>query len=75
MKGNSIETETHGLKSQKTPPLINKLAAFENGLIESVKNIKFQTVHNQLQGTLKSEIKLIQQFSKTVTPADKTSNM
>ena len=40
MKGNSIKTETYGLKSQKTPPPINKLAAFEN-LIELVENIKF----------------------------------
>ena len=40
-----------------------------------MKNIKFQTVHNQLQRTSKSDIKLIQQYSKTLTPADKTSNM
>ena len=40
-----------------------------------MKNIKFQTVHNQLQRTLKSDIKLIQQSSKTLTPANKTSNM
>ena len=41
IKGNSIKTETYGLKSQKTPPPINKLAAFENDLIELVENIKF----------------------------------
>ena len=75
MKRNIIKTETYGLKSQKTPPPINELAAFENNLIELVKNIKFQTVHNQQQGTIKSDIKLIQQSSKTLTPADKTSNM
>ena len=75
MKGNRIKTETYGLKSQKTPPPINELAAFENDLIELVKNIKFRTVQNQLQRTLKSDIKSIQQSSKTLTPADKTSNM
>ena len=74
MKG-SIKTETYGLKIQKTTPPINELAAFENDWIELVKNIKFRTVHNQLQRTLKSDIKLIQQSSKTLTPADKTSNM
>ena len=74
MKGN-IKTETYGLKSQKTTPPINELAAFENDWIELVKNIKFRTVHNQLQRTLKSDIKLIQQSRKTLTPADKTSNM
>ena len=41
MKGNSIKTEAYGLKSQKTPPPINELAAFENDLIELVENIKF----------------------------------
>ena len=40
-----------------------------------MKNIKFQTVHNELQRTVKSDIKLIQQSSKTLTPAEKTSNM
>ena len=74
MKGN-IKTETYGMKSQKTAPPINELAAFENDWIELVKNIKFRTVHNQLQRTLKSDIKLIQQSSKTLTPADQTSNM
>ena len=70
MKRNSIKTETYGLKSQKTAPPINELAAFENDLIELAKNIKFRTVYNQLQGTLKSDIQLIQQSSKTLTPAD-----
>ena len=46
MKG-SIKTETYGLKSQKTPPRINELAAFENDLIELVKNIKFTTSSTQ----------------------------
>ena len=55
MKGNSIKTETYGLKSQKTPPPISELVAFENNLFELVKNIKFRTVHNQLQRTLKSD--------------------
>ena len=40
-----------------------------------MKNIKFRTVHNQLQRTLKSDVKLIQQSSETLTPANKTSNM
>ena len=32
MKGNSIETKTYGLKSQKTLPPIDESAAFENDL-------------------------------------------
>ena len=42
MKGNRIKTETYGLKSQKTPPPVNELAAFENDLTELVKNINFE---------------------------------
>ena len=75
MKGNRIKTETYGLKNRKTPPPINELAAFENDLIELVKNIKFRMVQKQLPRTLKSDIKSIQQSSKTITPADETSNM
>ena len=41
MKGSSIKIETHGLKGQKTSPLINVLAAFENDLTELVKIINF----------------------------------
>ena len=40
-----------------------------------MKNINFRIVYSQLQGTLKSDIRLIQHSSKTQTPADKTSNM
>ena len=75
MKGNTNKTETYGLKSLKTPSPINELAAFENDLIELVRNIKFRIVQNWLQRTLKSDIKLIQQSSKTRIAADKTSNM
>ena len=71
----SIKTETYGLKSQKLLPPINKIAVFEIDLIELAKNIKFRTVHNQLQRKVKSDIKLIEQSSKTLTIADKTSNM
>ena len=66
LSGNSIKTEACALKSQNIPPPINELAAFENNLTELVKNIKFRAVHNQLQRTLKSDIKLIQQSRKTL---------
>ena len=40
-----------------------------------MENIKFRTVHNQIQRMLKSDIKLIQQFSKTLAPVVKISNL
>ena len=54
---------------------MNVLAAFENDLIGLVNNIKFWAVHSHLQRSLKLDIKLILQSGKTLTPADKTSNM
>ena len=71
MKGKSIQTGTYGLKSRRRSPAINELAAFENDLIELVKNIQFRTVHKQLQRTLKSDVKLNQYSRKTLTPANK----
>ena len=58
MKGNSIITETYGLKSQKAPPPIIELAAFENDLMKLVKNIKFRTVQKQLQKNDKFRYKI-----------------
>ena len=66
MKGNSIRTETRELKSQKAPPPIKELAAFENDLVELVRNIKFQIRYkvnstiNQDPCTCRKNIKYVQ---------------
>ena len=49
--------------------------AFENDLIKLVKEIKFRKVKNQFQNKLKDDIKKVRSSNKTLTPADKTSNM
>ena len=67
--------QRYGLRSFKIPPPVKELAAFESELIELVKNIKFRKVKNQLQNQLKEDIKKINQSDKTLTFADKSSNM
>ena len=67
--------ERYGLCNFKIPPPVKELAAFESELIELVKNIKFRKAKNQLQNKLKEDIKKINQSNKTLTFADKSSNM
>ena len=58
----SIETETYGLKSQETPPPINKLATFENDLIEL---IKIYQIPNSTQSATKN-IKIRYKINPTI---------
>ena len=67
--------QRYGLGSFKIPPPVKELAAFESELIELVKNIKFRKVNNQLQNQLKEDIKKINLQDKTLTFADKSSNI
>ena len=67
--------QRYELCSFKIPPPVKELPAFESKLIELVKNIKFRKVKNQLQNQLKEDIKKINQSNKTLTFADKSSNM
>ena len=67
--------QRYRLRSLKIPPPVKELATFESELIELVKNIKFRKVKNQLQNQLKEDIKKINQSDKTLTFADKSSNM
>ena len=63
------------LRSCRIPPPVKELAAFESELIGLVKNIKFGKVKNQLQSQLKKDIKKQISWIKTLTFADKSSNM
>ena len=65
----------YGLCHFKIPPPVKERGAFGSELIELVKNIKFRKVKNQLQNQLKEDIKKINQSDKTLTFADKSSNM
>ena len=66
---------TFGIKNAKCPPQIKGLVPLEEDLIKLVKNIRFQTVDNKFRRTLDKDLKDIRSSKKTLTAADKTSNM
>ena len=67
--------ETYGIKSRNSPPQVKELSAFEDDLFHLVKIIKFRKFKNKLQEKMNEDLQLIKSSTKTMTPADKTSNM
>ena len=72
---NNTAEAKFGSKSNQCPPQVKELMAFEDDLIKLVKEIRFRKVKNQFQNKLKDDNKKIRSSNKTLTPADKTSNM
>ena len=68
-------TEWHGLKSPYSPRQVKELIPFENDSVQLIRNIKFRKIRNTFQEKRKENFKLIKESNKTMTPADKTSNM
>ena len=68
-------SSAYGLKSNKCPPQLKELIPFEDDLIDLVKNIKFRKVRNDFQKQLHEDLKKVRSSKKTLTFADKTSNM
>ena len=54
---------------------MKELVPFKNDLIDMLKVIEFRKVKNQFLTKMKNEIKTVKQSKKTLTFADKTSNM
>ena len=67
--------QNFGLKSNKCPPQVRELIPFENELFQLVGGIKFRRPSNDFQTKMKNDVKNIRNSEKTLTPADKTSNM
>ena len=65
----------YGLKSHKCPPQLKELIPFEDDLVDLVKNIKFRKVRNDFQMKLREDLTKVRSSKKTMTFADKTSNM
>ena len=53
---NDFKTETYGFKSTYTPKVNKHLLAFENDLMELVRNVKFRRVHNKFQSELRKDV-------------------
>ena len=71
------QRKTYGLKTFKCPPQVKELANFENDLLDLVKKVEFDDnfARSQFQKKLQEDIGKITKSKKTLTAADKTSNM
>ena len=67
--------QNYGLKTTKCPAQVKELIPFENDLFQLAKNVKFRRTNNEFQQKLKIDTRNIRNSQKTLTPADKTSNM
>ena len=72
---NDSKTEWYGLKSLSSPKPVKEPTPFETELISLVKNIKFIKVRNHFQDQLQQDLKRIKASNKTMTLADKTTNI
>lgn len=67
--------ETYGLKSKRTPPVINEMIKFEQDMLSMVENIEFRQVKNTFQSKLTEDVKKITSSDCIFVEADKTRNM
>ena len=51
--------ETFGLKTSKSPPPIQELKTFQDGLCDIARNLKFRNVKDNFQSKLKDDLKNI----------------
>ena len=72
---NDSKMEWYGLKSLSSPRPVKELIPFENELISLVKNIKFRKVRNHFKDQLQQDLKGMKTSNKTMTFADKTTNI
>ena len=75
MAEDSSHPENYGLPTSKCPGQVKEMVQFENDLILLAKNLQFKKESNDFQKRLKSDMKAMQESGKTLTPADKTTNM
>ena len=69
------ENNNYGFKSRKCLPQIEDMEKFEDELSDMVRNIKFRRVRDDFQDKLKDDIKQINNSSKALISADKTTNL
>ena len=65
----------YGIKSNRCPPQIKDLIAFEKDMIDLVHQIRFRKANSNFQRKLNKDLKTIKSSNKMLTSADKTSNM
>ena len=70
----SSQKEQYGFKTLKIPEPVEELEAFENDLKNLMKNVEFKHINSNFQKNLKNERNFIQNQSKVIMAADKTTN-
>ena len=70
----SSQKEHFDFKSLKIPDPVDQLEDFENDLKKLIKNIEFKPVNNRFQSKLKEERNFVQNQSRIIVAADKTTN-
>lgn len=74
-QSDTAEKETYGFKSRNSPPQINDLIPFEEGMAKLIQNIKFKDTKCSFQSQLNNDIKnKIKKPNTLLVPADKTTN-
>ena len=74
-QNSEAEKETYGFKSRNSPPQINDLIPFEEGMAKLIQNIKFKDTKCSFQSQLNNDIKnKIKKPNTLLIPADKTTN-
>ena len=67
--------ENYGLKTTKCPEQVKELIQFENDLFQIVKDLKLRNTRSDFQCKMKNDTRSIRGSNKTLTPADKSTNM
>ena len=70
----SSSKQTYGFKSTKNPPPIDELKDFEDDMLNMIQSTKFNQVNNPFLNKLKNNTKRIENESKLLIAADKTTN-
>ena len=65
---------TYGFKSTKNPPPIEELKEFEDDMLQMIQSTKFKQLNNPFLNKLKDDTKRINDETKLITSADKTTN-
>lgn len=68
------DKNTFGFKSKNCPPSVEEMRAFEEGMINIIKNIEYKDVKCQFQQDLKKDISSIKNEDRLFVKADKSVN-
>ena len=74
VKFSSNRKETFGFKTSEIPAPVPELKEFEGKLFDLVKSVEFRAISNTFQDELNNNIRNIQNETRLILPADKTTN-